>query len=292
MNSARHSFGPYLTNDDLQKQFQEQSENSPLQTWVTDRLQKDIEAGENPFSWFVMGPNGVQLAREPKNVPGRPVPIGRCFSFRSYFTGKDTDYGNLREYIDHSNGEHIRGIRLSAVFLTKVTDQWVVVVSAPVEDETGTFLGVVGLMIKLGRLAELPGEETENRFTVLVHPRGNMKGAIVQHPALDPNARVPDEILNYRVRLDEMGETEKNYRDPMCESRGEYDQRWLAAKAPVHVFGQRNVLFLLAQQSYDDMLGVPLQELRRSVILLSVTGLGLVVVFLAPLWALVLRMLK
>lgn len=283
---------PDQTNEELQEQFHNIVADRDLQAWTTDRFMKDKEANDEPFSWFVMGPNGVQLARKPKNVPGGRVPIGGCYAFRSYFTGKDTDYEDLRDYIARGSGEYIETIRLSAVFLTKVTDQWVVAISAPVEDETGTSLGVVGLMIKLGRFAKLPGVETKNRFTVLVHPRGAMKGAIVQHPALDPDARVPDEILNCRVLLDEMGEIEKNYSDPMCESRLEYDQRWLAAKVPVHVFGQRNVLFLLAQQSYDDMLGVPLEELRRSVILLSVTGLGLVVAFLVPLWALVLRMLK
>jgi len=299
---------PDLNNSEEQKNleqsFQNASRDMALQKWVTEHFKKD--KGE-PFSWFVTGPAGVQLAREPRRVGKRPVPIGMCFSYRSYFTGLDRDFKDVGEYIATGMGRHIREVRMSAVFLSKVTDQWVVAVSAPVWDDgvdssgEREFLGVVGLMIQLGRFAKLDAENP-NRFPVLVDSRGDNAGVILQHPnydCLDYRERVPDKFqsdLRFRVLLDEMEDRNSSYFDPMSrdDSRDDnpYARRWLGSKVPVAVPGQDKGLFLIVQESHDVKIGRPLAELTHSVIVLSAANLGLMVVLLIPLWALVLRMFR
>jgi serine/threonine protein kinase len=292
--------GPNQTNQELQSKFQEMVAESALQKWTTDRYNQDEQEGTEPFSWFVMGPNGVQLARRPQSVPGRLVPVGMCFAYRSYFTGTDTDFPNLRKYLEHGDGARIEETRLSAVFLTKVTDQWVVAVSAPIEDPNGDFLGVVGLMISLGDFVTLENDnEDKNRFQVLFDTRKGNEGVIVDHPILEQfrNARIPDWIHEekFRVPLDELENDSNDYRDPMGQGEvgQEYRQRWLRSrKIPIVVEKGPCGLCLFVQQSHGEMVDDPVKELRKGVIVLSIASLGLVVVFLAPLWALVLRMLK
>ena len=72
-----------------------------------------------------------------------------------------------------------------------------------------------------------------------------------------------------------------------------YDQRWLASpKVSVKVREVDSDLYLFIQESYHEQIGRRLEQLRQSLIIMRLAGLGLVVVFLTPLWALVLRILK
>ena len=276
----------------LEKQFQAHAKRAPLQTWVTEKYLHNEREGARLFSWFVVGPKGVQLAREPNSVQPAPVPIGKCFAWRAYVRDIDAD-------MDPNNcppirpGDLIKDIKFSPVFRTTVTDEWVAAVSAPIKDESGTILGVVGLMIRLGDFVTLKNED-RNRFPVLF----NGQGVIVDHPILDqqfPGSRIPKRFqqAKYLVPLNELGAS-NNYRDPMGgdESGSMYRGRWLRSeRVSIEVDGKPRV-YLFVQESYGEMVGDMVQKLRRSVFMLSLAGLGLIVALLVPLWALVLRMFK
>ena len=287
-----------LTNDELQSQFQERAEYSRLQKWVTDTYEHDLQEGTKLFSWFVVGPKGVQLAREPQSQsePNALVPIGKLFDWRAYFRDIKIDM-DRKDYPPLLKGGHIKDIKLSPVFRTIVTEEWVVAVSAPVYDESRTFLGVVGLMIRLGDFIELedPGHNS-SMFPVLFDTRKGNEGVIVDHPLLDQQfsrGRIPNKHQQIRVPLDELEDQSSNYCDPMDEYMTVQTnrQRWLRSES-VLIYGDPCGLCLFVQESYSEMVDNTVQEVRRRVIMLSLASVGLVVVFLVPLWALVLRMLK
>jgi hypothetical protein len=140
-------------------------------------------------------------------------------------------------------------------------------------------------------------DEDNNRFPVLFDTREGKEGVIVDHPIFDqfPDG-IPDQFQrdNFRVRLNELRDP-NNYRDPMGKHKegDRYSGRWLRSEiVPIAIEKEPCGLYLLVQQSYDELVDTPVQELRKGVIILSIAGLGLAVAFLVPLWALVLRMLK
>ena len=51
-------------------------------------------------------------------------------------------------------------------------------------------------------------------------------------------------------------------------------------------------MYLLVQESYDEVIGRPVSRLKNTLVLLSVLTLGLVAAIVTPLWAFVLRMLR
>ena len=287
--------GPEQGNKQLRTELCTRPVRAPLQRWMANRFHLDEERGAPVFAWFVTGPEGLQLAREPEEGPERDT-IGSNYAWRTYFHGGSADFRDLGDYRDRAPGQHLTKSHLSAVFFSQFTNRWVVVVTAPVRDENGTFLGVVGLMIELGHFAELPGEETEDRFTVLVDSREGHQGVLLQHPAyrelLDPTEKIPDRLLAppFLVELDGW-EARDDYEDPLHKEYQQYDKRWLAAKSPVEVLGEKSGLFLIVQESYDVRIGAAIGTLKRTLILLSAASLGLVVALLIPLWALVSRML-
>jgi hypothetical protein len=86
--------------------------------------------------------------------------------------------------------------------------------------------------------------------------------------------------------------TSSDYRDPFSRASRRYARRWLAAQAPVEVRNQPTGLIVIVQESYDDLIGDALGQLKSTLILLSIATVGLVAIFVAPLWWLVLRTLK
>jgi len=279
--------------DKLREDFRSHQGRERLRDWLADNCSQT----EVIFSWFVQGPNGLQLARVPeRDREGADCPIGQPFARRTYFHGGPVDFNDHREYLGQIRHKHIETTHLSIVFFTDVTEQWVVAVSAPVKRD-GHFIGVVGLMIKFGTFAKLPGTEDPNRFSVLVDARENQEEAtIVRHYfyMVDPNNSKNAEYRPY-VRLARLDKSSGDYQDPMADAPGadRYDQRWLASpKVSVKVREVDSDLYLFIQESYHEQIGRRLEQLRQSLIIMGLAGLGLVVVFLTPLWALVLRILK
>jgi hypothetical protein len=278
-------------------QLREDFRTHPVRERLRDWLSANCAQTEVIFSWFVQGPNGLQLARVPeRDREGAGCPIGQPFARRTYFHGGRADFNDHAEYLGKAPGQIINKTHLSIVFFTDVTEQWVVAVSTPVKRD-GDIIGVVGLMIKFGTFAKLPGTEDPNRFSVLVDARDNEEEAtIVRHYfyMADPNNSKNAEYRPY-VELVKLNRSSKNYQDPMAETPGadHYAQRWLASpKVSVRVREGDSGLYLFIQESYREHIGQLLEQLRRSVIIIGLAGLGLVVVFLTPLWALVLRILK
>ena len=71
------------------------------------------------------------------------------FSRRAYFHGGERDYDSLLAYIDNAKGEHVKTTHLSPT-LESPAGGLLWAVSAPVFDEKGDFVGVVGLRVKIG----------------------------------------------------------------------------------------------------------------------------------------------
>jgi serine/threonine protein kinase len=287
-----------LLDEDNRARFAEILAEDPrrlkLQTWTEELKSRQNVEG---FAWFVMCAGGLQVARDPIE---QGETIGRNYAWRSYFHGGEVD---RKESWRPTHGEHIRGTHLSAVFVSKFTDQWVVVISAPVERE-GKFLGIVGLMIELGKFADLAGNETdrakrekETRFGVLVDAREANRGQILQHPIyMHPDAARRRELLD-RSRDERYAVPETalassaDYRDPFSHEQVDYARRWLVAAAPVRARGQDTGLVVLVQESYDDLIGQALLHLKRTALWLSLATLGLVFALVAPIWSLVTRVI-
>lgn len=276
-------------------------------------------AGNNPtaFGWFILGRDGLQLARWPANET-----IGVNYAWRSYYHGQPADFVDLEAY-RRSDRPRIGGTHLSAAFVSQVSDRWVVAISTPVwapggagdaasintpgtasgSSGGGEFLGVVALLYELGQITELPGEESEQVFAALIDTRVGREGAILQHPLYErllaeSDQRLPDRLQTRRVSLDNWQptphprvSTRTDYHDPLGEDElGEvYRQRWLAARSPVTVRGRETGLWAIVQQSYEQAIGGELSRLRQKIHALAVATGVLMVALIVPAWALVLR---
>ena len=159
-------------------------------------------------SWFFCDANGVSTARVPEGTT-----IGRNFAWRSYFHGGNADWdesvrlpqAKLEAIWRPAGPDDEKPIRLSAIFPSQATGQWIVAVSTGVFDGSawdGKFLGVVALTVEVGRFVELEGGK--DQFAVLVDRRdGPNQGVVLQHPLFDrllaERGRLPDRFRNYRV---------------------------------------------------------------------------------------------
>lgn len=257
-----------------------------LQTWLGARATND--AGPR-FCWFVTGALGLQLARVP------PAPeadtLGRPYAWRSYFHGgaRDAAPEDLRPRQPLREGP-----RLSAVFLTERTDHWVVAVSCAIPGRDRP-RGVVGVMLELGALARLPGgpHDREIRFPVLVDVRTTPPGRVLQHPAylVPRHARERLDLSQLPEYCSPLGqETSDAYRDPFARLDRKFDQRWLAARAPITVHGRTSGIEVVVQQSHRALIGASLRRMRRTLIWVTAAALVLATVATATLWRFVMRL--
>ncbi|HYW78501.1 MAG TPA: protein kinase, partial [Thermoguttaceae bacterium] len=177
--------------------------------------------------WFMTDARGVQIAR----IPERPDPsnpevfpsMGKCYAWRSYFHGEPNDLPKT----DRPT-HHIKKTTVSAVYRSQATNQWMVAISHPIygpeTDESATdgserpFLGLVALMVDLGRFVELQKPNNglaeanssanhASQFAVLLDWREGRhnRGVILQHPTLgkllQQHGRLPEDLQgeDYRV---------------------------------------------------------------------------------------------
>ena len=83
-----------------------------------------------------------------------------------------------------------------------------------------------------------------------------------------------------------------NYRDPFGEVSQKYEKRWLAGRMPVKVRGNDTGLSVIVQESYDNIIGQPLSQMRQGLFLLSVITFGLSTAVIVPLWGIILRLVR
>lgn len=295
----------------------------PASCEMQEVLRIASEESKGIFGWFILARDGMQLARWPANST-----IGVNYSWRTYFHGEQRDYADAGAY-RASQRSRIRDTHLSAAFVSQVSDRWVVAISTPIYRLDGVspaasstggeyeeparsaegddrFLGVVSLMVELGQITELPGEESDQVFASIIDTRPGREGTILQHPLYEQllraqDRRLPDRFQQRRVALEGWTATphprvftQIEFRDPLGQDElGEaYSQRWLAARSPITVRGKDTGLWAVVQQSYDHSIGRELHRLRDKIQFLVTATALLVVALVLPLWAVVHRALK
>lgn len=266
------------------------------------------EAPDQPTtaSWLVTDTQGLQVARSPM---GRTV--GRNYAWRTYFTGEVAD--RPRTWRPTAGGDHLKSTHLSTVFRSQASGRWIVTISAPLYDvdDPKKFLGVLALTVEVGGFVELRGDDNPNRFGVLVDLReGADRGLILQHPIYDEfllqrGVPVPRRVTDIRLAEAALPTTDarrRNYSDPFAtdEAGKHYARHWMAAMAPVMVRKQQTESpaansepqatgwQVIVQQSYDEAIGTPLENLRRRFVVWGLVALALAAVVISLLWALVL----
>jgi hypothetical protein len=245
-------------------------------------------------SWLIADQQGLQVARWPLGDT-----VGRNYGWRTYFQGGKDKPESWRPGPE----DHIRETRLSAVFLSHASGRWTAGISTPIYrgGRDGEFLGVLALTVRVGQMVELL--EKDEQLAVLVDWRdGANQGIILQHPLFDQlieqGRRVPDRFKKYRVTPETrpFGARAKkiDYRDPLAaDPQGaEYDHRWLAEMAPVHVRGEPSGLWILVQETHRHAIGDTLAQLKQSLVRIGLAALALVAVVLTALWAVVARALN
>jgi serine/threonine protein kinase len=292
----------------LRKRVRMDPSRLAVQKW-NENFGKDLPV----FSSFVLLSDGLQISRLPEE-DGRT--IGRNYAYRAYYNGRDQD--EPKSWRPANPANHLSETKLSPVFVSQFTDRWVVVISTPVfgsKEGEPEFLGVLGLMVELGSFAKLPGNSREENlsghkdasFAVLVDTRADHQGQILQHPLLNELDDVlpSDKPVSPRRELldrsqtepqlrvsDRSGASDANYRDPFGEVSPKYKKRWLAGRMPVKVRGNDTGLLVIVQESYDNIIGQPLSQMRRGLILLSVITFGLSIAVIVPLWGIILRLVR
>ncbi len=131
--------------EEWRRQLVEHPTRMLLQHQLQRLRQGDQEAKPN-YNWLVLDSKGLQIARDPALSNEF---IGVSFSRRAYFHGGERDYDSLLAYIDNAKGEHVKTTHLSPT-LESPAGGLLWAVSAPVFDEKGDFVGVVGLRVKIG----------------------------------------------------------------------------------------------------------------------------------------------
>jgi eukaryotic-like serine/threonine-protein kinase len=120
----------------------EHPDRIPLQEWLN---RKHESGSAQIFSWLLLDPHGIMLARSPSADA-----IGRDYAWRTYFHGGPRDLYPHEPVPSDNSGEltHITETHLSAVLVTEVTERHAAVISTPIQAH-GKFLGVLGIMIDL-----------------------------------------------------------------------------------------------------------------------------------------------
>ncbi|MHC5001533.1 MAG: protein kinase domain-containing protein [Planctomycetota bacterium] len=286
------SFDPSLA-EPLRARFREHPARLALQARLDALMQDPNEPAV--ASWFVTDASGLQLAR------ARASPtIGLNYAWRTYFHGGPEDED---ESWRPAPEEHLRQTRLSAVFQSQASGQWIIAISTPVVGaEDGRFLGIVALSVEIGRFVWLGGSASQRAVLVDWRDGSGNKGLILQHPHFD-RLREDDttRLGRYTVPEDGMpsvggagGQRSKSaYQDPMASAPlgSEYADAWLAESFPVEFGGQPSGLRVIVQQQHADAVAPVLDELGSSLIRVGVLALSLMAAVLAGSWAFAFRVL-
>lgn len=257
---------------------------------------------EEVASWFFCDSRGISVARVPFSDT-----IGKNYAWRSFFHGGAEDLPH--EWDRPGPDRRLRQPHLSAVFRSQAHNQWIVAVACPVYEippDTGRFLGVVALTVRVGRFMELEsGDERFHPYEVaaLVDERpGAHTGMILQHPLFEQLGKLPEtELVRYRLlpsMLPNGPDSGVDYRDPLTPLAEKYglepcNTRWLAQAAPVQVRGKPTGWWVIAQEPYDGYpgtIGWTLAGLRRELLLYGLAALAVVGLIMGALWGMTIRL--
>jgi serine/threonine protein kinase len=226
-----------------------------LEAYLAERIARLKRRGGSAASFnslFANDARGTNLAiafGDPQEKFSQS-PVGRNFSFRSYFNGERED-GPESSKQTHSATTHTH---LSGSFRSTSTGKWKVAISAPILPETSDDkseetlakvqpIGVLVLTINLGDFDLLGANEPDgeqSRLAVLVDGReGAQQGTLLQHPVLKEmelrfqetkvEEAVPQIDGRQLAALQQTGLV--GYRDPSTDfpaGKG-FDGKWVAA---------------------------------------------------------------
>jgi len=288
---------PSLADDSAEQQDREAFLANPLIRRLQEMITGIRQSLDQPpsASWFVTDAQGLQLARDPMSRT-----VGRNFAWRTYFAGALED--RSRDWRPSAEDGPITKTHLSAVFRSRASRHWIVTISTPIRaiEAPHAFLGVLALTVDVGGFVELRGDEDPNQFAVLVDLRdGPDRGLILQHPFYDDVIEEDKVPRPQRLGDDALPTSDprrRDYADPIAAdpAGGRFARHWLAAMAPVMVRQQRaeepqaTGWQVIVQQSYEEAIGGPLENLRQRLILWGLLAFALAAVVITLLWALVL----
>jgi tRNA A-37 threonylcarbamoyl transferase component Bud32 len=254
----------------------------PIQYWISS--DERWEDAQNVLGWWVCGPDGHQLARDPWKASAT-----RDFRFRSYFTGlpQDLPQDSNEPAMPRPIWQPSDGPRLSAVFLTRETDQWVLAISAPVFQDQA-FLGVVGIFLRLGSLLERPSEvpeQSEGRYAMLLDPRPDGQTAkIIEHPyhhhaSSTENDHLRQEVATVTVTREQWQAkiAEDPFGHPLFHAQLEFGGRWRTAWAPVRIPDGRGQELIALVREREELVSQPSRRLRTNLRWLGIAVAGLMV---------------
>ncbi len=288
----------------LREQFREHPLRKQLQAGFDELLPSWMRPPQNPgtegevLSWFFCDTRGVSVFRVSSRPGLEKKTVGKNYAWRSYFHGGSRDY---EESWRPAPGQHVTQVQLSAVYRSQANGFWIVAVSSPVVDsDTGRFLGVVALTVRVTRFVELRGDD--DQFAVLVEWRdGDHKGLILQHRLYDKlqaeGRNLPEHFQNYRLRPEDLptgenAERQRRYRDPIThDPEGQaYNKHWLAQMEPVRLHQAETGWVVIVQKAYDSSIGSILDQLKAGLVSYSLAALGMVVMVVLGLWGLAIRL--
>ncbi len=296
-------------NNDLQDDVRKEFDALPQRLELQARVEAMMRSADLPraASWFVCNTQGTHLAAAFDTQPSR-TPIGRNFSYRTYFHGGRQDV--TLDASQQAPRQHIRQTHLSAAFPSTATDAWKVAVSTPIIKD-GQFVGILALTVELGDFMKFEGGATQ--FAVLVDNRpGAQRGVILQHPlfneVLKKQEKLPQRFSQYRVDLADLAARHSLlYRDPLGDDKAgaAYAKDWIVAQAPVfqshdHAGSDgRNEpgkhqhvdsgLVVLVQEDYEAAIA-PVHRLSARLIREGVSALLVFLAVVVALWYFVQRM--
>ncbi|MBI5760359.1 MAG: protein kinase [Planctomycetales bacterium] len=274
--------------------------------FIDDRRGK--QGGTLDSSWFLTDGRGVQLWRDPPDENT----IGRNYAWRDYFHGRNVDYPRDQVPIDI---EPIHASHVSLPFRSTAEGQRLkVAITAPVFNEAGEVIGVLGRSIQLGDLlAEYKrtiqsSPDQIQRPIALVDVRN---GKLLDHPWMTPPSsdtpsplqRLSDEELNRMVVAEQLAQEFRElcrrvrddlplvnqhqqikYRDPVAMIDPAFDDLWLASVWPV-----QGTDWVTIVQENKSQATAPVQELRSGLVQYGLWALVVCAGLIALMWYFVLR---
>jgi eukaryotic-like serine/threonine-protein kinase len=286
-------------------------------------LEQRMTGAEYPraASWLVYDRTGTQIAST-FAADDAVNTIGKNFSFRSYFTGKDYDSITRKangeiEYQIHSDPyqrEHLDKPHMSAVFKSRATGTWKFAFSVPIfiGEE---FQGVAACTVDTGNFTDF--ENRPSQYAMLIDLRnGPDQGIVLEHPLIDnfftqqaklPKAKqseLPDRISQTKFDHRPLSDGHGIIEDPFVEDRlGEpYKGEWIAASAEVHrreyskdLDKKRNAvetgLVVIAMENKERVVA-PAHRLGSELLRTGTIALATIVAVACGLWLFVVRVRK
>jgi serine/threonine protein kinase len=319
---------PWATLTPSQKAFKDDPQRLQLDQFLEARIQyyqqklQLDEANAKIASLFIVGPQGDMLgiAFSPDEIRGQQS-VGRYYGYRNYFHGGPQD---LAQDIESRAIATISTTHLSRAFQSTTTKKWKIAITTPIYMPTkqsdqagqvdpadppnqGELIGIMAVTLNLGDFSYLRNKTIENQFAVFIDGRmgsetgrGQRRGTILQHPAMDELDSTPDKPFQISAEQLEglLQGQESLYTDPIGDATGleKYRGKWIAVLEPVLLpdetpsatSGAQSNLMILVQESYSQAT-LPIRELGRKLILEGIFAAAVILIVVSALWFFVIR---